>query len=511
MKSPACTVFLFISVLLILLFTAGCTNTPEKQGGTAVPALSQADETYALGTTEYAAGNYRTAENLFAESYALYSDAGDAASARQARDAMFRANRTVLEYPLNTSAAEAVLHEKVPGITDEDVSDWLENHAQKIVSENETLYFSDVAADYLYAHPDAIQSLLAGTLDFDAIARYAWSEEAPAGEGPYVNPVHYAGTERLAIPHALLPETGVIRIWYPLPVETESQQNVTVANLSYADSIVAGPVTTGSIGYVYYEIPVDQIEGDLNLTADIDFTSYEQVFAIDPEKVGAYNTSDPEYFFYTASDRNIEITDAVRAKAREIVGNETNPHLQAQKIYSSIIETYPYSHVPHVSLDVREPKVAESTYMFETGHGDCGTQSMLFSALCRSLGIPARTIGGYQMLIGGAAGTHFWAEYYLTGYGWVPVDPTVAEMADWVAISDEKRSAFKTYYAANLDPARLVIQKDVDTPMDPALPDDAVIFRIVRQTPAIVSATADNDLDLIGSDYFSIDLRAVGP
>lgn len=511
MKSSPYSAFLLLSALLILLFTAGCTTASENQAGTTAPLLSQADEAYALGEAGYAAGNYRTAEERFARAYALYAGAGDADAARKARDAMFRANRTVMEYPFNASAAEAVLRAQVPGITDENVRDWLENHAQTIVSENETLYFSDVAANYLYAHPDDIRNLSAGKLDFATIARYAWSEGRPAGTGPYVDPIRYAGTERLTMPHALLPETGVIRIWYPLPVETESQRNVTVTNLSYADFIAAGPVTTGVIGYVYYEIPAEKIQGDLDLAVDIAFTSYEQVFEIDPAKVGAYNMSDPEYLLYTASGRNIEVTDAVRAKAREIVGDETNPHLQAQKIYAYIIETYPYSHVPHVSIETRVPRRGESTYMFETGHGDCGTQSALFSAFCRSLGIPARAPGGYQMLLDETPGTHFWAEYYLPDYGWVPVDTTVAEMADWFSLSDEKRSAFKAYYAANLDPTRLIIQKDLNAPMDPPLPEDAVVYRAVRQTPAIVSATADVDLDLIGPDYFSIDLRAVGP
>ncbi len=146
--------------------------------------------------------------------------------------------------------------------------------------------------------------------------------------------------------------------------------------------------------------------------------------------------------------------------------------------------------------------------MFKTGHGDCGTQSMLFSAFCRSLGIPARAVGGYQMLMAGTPGGHFWAEYYLPGYGWIPNDVTIAEAADWVAISEDKRTAFKDYYAANLDPARLVIQKNVDTPMNPALPDDAIVFRVVRQCPAVVSDTADYDLDLFCMGCFGINLTA---
>ncbi|MDV2482231.1 transglutaminase domain-containing protein [Methanoculleus sp. Wushi-C6] len=509
MNSNAVTALLTVSVLLIL-FAAGCTATTQEQGALDASAASPADEAYARGLAEYADARYRVAEECFAEAYALYTDAGDSDRARIARDAMFRTNRTYIEYPLDRPAAEAALREKVPGIADEDIADWLENRAQKIVSENETLYFYDVAENYLYAHVDQMQKQNERGLDFDYVARYAWSENRSGKTGPYVNPVHYAGFERLEVPYEALPSSGVLKIWFPLPVETDSQRNITVTNLSCPDFIVAGPFTTGPIGYVYYEIPAGAVNGNLVLSADIDFISYEQIFdEIDPALVGEYNTSDPEYVLYTASERNIEITDAIREKALAIVGNETNPHLRAQMIYRYIIETYPYSHVPHLSLDSREPKVAESTHMFETGHGDCGTQSTLFSALCRSLGIPARAVGGYQMLIAETPGTHFWAEYYLPGYGWVPNDVTVAEIADWVVIPDAKRTAFKDYYAMNLDPTRFVIQKDVDAPMDPALPEEAAIFRFVRQYPAIVSDTAEYDLDLFSWDCFSVSLAAV--
>ncbi|WP_214041303.1 transglutaminase domain-containing protein [Methanoculleus sp.] len=505
MRYRASIAFLVVSALL-LVFAAGCTAATEEK---TAPAPSPADEAYAGGLAEYANANYRVAEERFAGAYALYADAGDPDKARAARDAMFRANRTYMEYPFDAAAAEAVLREKVPGITDESITGWLENRAQTIVSENETLYYCDVASDYLYAHFDDLRKMTTTTLDFDYIARYALSENR-SGTGPYVNPVHYAGVEWLEIPYEMLPSSGVLKIWFPLPVETESQRNVTVTNLTCPEFIVAGPVTTGAIGYVYYEIPAGAVNGNLVITADIGFTSYERIFGdIDPAKVGEYDTSGPEYLLYTASERNIEVTDAIREKALEIVGNETNPHLQAQMIYYHIIETYPYSHVPHGSLDAREPGVAESTYMFETGHGDCGTQSMLFAAFCRSLGIPARAIGGYQMLLSETPGTHFWAEYYLPGYGWVPNDVTVAEIADWVTIPDEKRTVFKDYYATNLDPARLVIQKNVDAPMDPAIPGDVAVFRIVRQYPAVVSDTAQDDLDLFASEFFSISLAAV--
>ncbi len=45
--------------------------------------------------------------------------------------------------------------------------------------------------------------------------------------------------------------------------------------------------------------------------------------------------------------------------------------------------------------------------------------------------------------------------------------------------------------------------------MDPALPEDAAIFRLVRQDPAIVSDTADYDLDIFWTESLSVSLAAV--
>jgi len=78
--------------------------------------------------------------------------------------------------------------------------------------------------------------------------------------------------------------------------------------------------------------------------------------------------------------------------------------------------------------------------------GDCGAQSMYFSALCRSLGIPARTTGGWQ-LFSGNFGDHFWAEFFLPNYGWLPVDPTAAELSLYPPdLTDQQRKVFIDFY-----------------------------------------------------------------
>ena len=494
-----------IILMIALLACAGCVSEDPVYQESSIGEME-----YTKGLAGYEAGNYRAAEAAFEGSAAWYFANGFPDAGIAARNAMFTAIRTYGEFSLDEAAARDALKEAVPGITDSEIDAWLADEAQTLVSDGETLYFFETAKNYLFANTEILQKQDKG-FTFAFMSRYALAEDVRLGnlkaeDLPYRNPIHYEGTMRLEIAEADLPDGGTLKIWYPHPIATDIQRDVTVTNMTYPEYIVKGPDVNGEIGIIYYEIPADAIDGDLVITADIQFTSYEGIFVIDPETVQEYDTADPEYILYTRSERNIEVNDAIRNKAREIVGDETNPHRQAQMIYEHIITTYPYSHVPHLSLDAKTPKVAESTHMFTTGRGDCGTQSMLFSAFCRSLGIPARATGGYQMILQDTPSPHFWAEYYLPGYGWVPVDPTVAEGADWFDVPEEDRIDYKRYYGTNIDPTRMVIQKNVDANVEPDYPDDAAIFGLVRQYPAILSDVSMQDMELLAMEGFRIDL-----
>ncbi len=68
---------------------------------------------------------------------------------------------------------------------------------------------------------------------------------------------------------------------------------------------------------------------------------------------------------------------------------------------------------------------AEET--LETGRGACRDLAVLFIAACRSLGIPARFVSGYQAKtesVDGKRHLHAWPEAYLPGSGWQGFDPT---------------------------------------------------------------------------------------
>ena len=61
------------------------------------------------------------------------------------------------------------------------------------------------------------------------------------------------------------------------------------------------------------------------------------------------------------------------------------------------------------------------------GHGACRDVTMLFLAACRSLGIPARFVSGYQAHAetpDGRRHLHAWPEAFVPGLGWRAYDPT---------------------------------------------------------------------------------------
>ncbi len=86
-----------------------------------------------------------------------------------------------------------------------------------------------------------------------------------------------------------------------------------------------------------------------------------------------------------------------------------------------------------VSLNSSNETIAKARQAFDQykGSGNCRTLALGFISKCRELGIEAREVIGYArpehgpMTAGSLAGTrHSWAEFYVDGLGWVPVDLT---------------------------------------------------------------------------------------
>jgi hypothetical protein len=136
---------------------------------------------------------------------------------------------------------------------------------------------------------------------------------------------------------------------------------------------------------------------------------------VDPEGVTDFDRESAEYLRFTRSEEWIEITDEVAAAARSAVGEETNPYLAARRIFDWVIREMSYEYP-----DIEDRGAAKSIVRRK---GDCGEFSAVFAAMCRSIGVPARTVTCNWFTGSG----HQWAEFLCPPYGWIPVDTSVAE------------------------------------------------------------------------------------
>lgn len=267
-----------------------------------------------------------------------------------------------------------------------------------------------------------------------------------------VEPVTYSITYTLTVPANTVPEGEVIRAWMPLPrTDVPRQKDFRLTDVSEPDYIISPD------RYVHKSIYMEKKavkDSAAVFSYSFTYTAFAQYDHFDALKdIRPYDTLSGEYRKYTQAVPPHIVTDGKVAElAQKIVGNETNPYLQLQKVFSYISQNYPWA-------GAREYSTIESIplYVLENGHGDCGQVTLLFISMCRSLGIPARWESGW-MLHPGAVNLHDWAEAYLEGIGWIPIDQSFGLQPQPV----------EHFYSRGIDAYRMAVNTDTGGAFFPA-------------------------------------------
>jgi transglutaminase-like putative cysteine protease len=244
-----------------------------------------------------------------------------------------------------------------------------------------------------------------------------------------------------------------ILIYQPRPVAWDGQQDMVIETVSPQPSREGADPVFGNGMYYWNLNTMPRIGESIPIKIQFTYTAYEIAAQVDPNTVQPYDRESPLYRLYTRPEQFIESNDSQIADiANRLADGEQNPYLLARRFYDYVIDTARYRLVGKGLLGAKA--------LLTNGEGECGDYSALFIALARAKGIPARSVVGYWAITG-TDQTHVWAEFYLEGVGWIPVDPTIGQQS----------SGNREYYFGNMDNQRVILEKGFNIPMAPPTDD----------------------------------------
>jgi transglutaminase-like putative cysteine protease len=209
-----------------------------------------------------------------------------------------------------------------------------------------------------------------------------------------------------------------VRLWIPYPVSDENQ-NIWDVNVSgnFSKSGVYREGENGNIAlYAEWNVPTN----NRTLTYTFKVKRKEVIKKDFPKKELPF--SKEEFKDYLKATSLGPTTGKVKELADKITkGKKTNLD-KAKAIYDWIVNNM------HRDPDVKGCGFGEVDKLLVTMGGKCGDIHSVFVALARSAGVPSREIFGIRMPKDKEGdmtkAQHCWAEFYMPGYGWVPVDPS---------------------------------------------------------------------------------------
>ena len=260
------------------------------------------------------------------------------------------------------------------------------------------------------------------------------------------------------------PTGEIVKLWFPYPVSDQNQQ---VSNIHLSGDYAATGVYTVQINgtpLLYAEWPKGSKSRKLNLTFEVERQELRRGAL--PIHEPAWNRVD--YAEYLAPTRLGPINGVVKELADKIVANKTTVLERSKAIYDWTVENM------HRDADTVGCGQGDVCYLLLKPGGKCTDISSVYVALCRAAGVPAREIFGLRLgkkseqeITGWQ---HCWAEFFLPGYGWVPVDPAdvlKAMLVEKLTLDSPRVTELRDYFWGGIDAYRFKLASGRDLTLNP--------------------------------------------
>lgn len=244
-----------------------------------------------------------------------------------------------------------------------------------------------------------------------------------------------------------------LRIWIPLPFEDLYQY---ISQLRIVAPVPYKSLREAEYGDKYAYLTIDSSR--VKTPCDIRMTFHAKRIEHRVALTGATDMSDQSvvsFERFLQPDRLIPINGTIAEISRQQTDDVTLPVDKARKIYNYVIANMHYDH------DGTGWGRGDAVWACTSKHGNCTDFHSLFIALARAASIPARFNIGFPLPSdqheSEITSYHCWAEFYLGGIGWVPVDASEA----W------KHPDKKDYFFGGIDVNRILFTQGRDITLVP--------------------------------------------
>jgi transglutaminase/protease-like cytokinesis protein 3 len=140
----------------------------------------------------------------------------------------------------------------------------------------------------------------------------------------------------------------------------------------------------------------------------------------------------------------------IRTTVNTVTGREQTPYIKARTLYNWIIENIQITETPIYNSGNIATAIEEK-------RADPYTAALLYTAMARAAAIPCIPAVGVLINRYGQTVRHYWAEFWIDDFGWIPVDPAMGGGA--ISSSQVRKEDAANFYFGNMDNQRIIFSR----------------------------------------------------
>lgn len=245
-----------------------------------------------------------------------------------------------------------------------------------------------------------------------------------------------------------------LRLWIPVPVSDAQQE---IADLAIKSPVKYTMRQEKEYGdhYAYAEIDAKRLAAPQDIVMTFRATRHENRVALDGTRPGAPPAVPADLKRSLTPDRLVPLDGVIGDLSREQAKGLEKPLDKARAIYDYVLATMRYDKTGDGWGH------GDALFACNAKRGNCTDFHALFIGMMRAAGVPARFEIGFPLprdkSAGDIGGYHCWAQFWVDGLGWVPVDASEA----W------KDASRRDYFFGAHDANRVLFTRGRDIRLDP--------------------------------------------